>query len=78
MSKKMKNVIKVALFTLSSLVFWVLLYTRFNTNHVLTHSVLSGILLVLPVLILNYIGSGIFMQTMRQQNRAMAEREQRN
>lgn len=69
MSKKTKTIIKIALFTFSSLVFWMLLYTRFNTNHgVLTHNVLSGLLLVLPVLILKYIGSGIFMQTMRQQN----------
>lgn len=76
MSKKIISIIKIALFTFSSLVFWGLLYTLLNTkNGVITHNVLSGLMLVLPVLILNFIFSGILIQTMRHQNQARADIE---
>lgn len=77
MTQKLKSIIKVTLFAFTSLIMWALLYTRFNTiDGVFTHSVLSGVLLVVPVLILNFIGSGIFMQTMQQQNREAIANEQ--
>ncbi|MFD3435385.1 hypothetical protein [Alteromonas macleodii] len=77
MAQKPKSIIKVTLFAFTSLMMWALLYTGFNTNDgEFTHSVLSGVLLVVPVLILNFIGSRIFMQTMQQQNREAIANEQ--
>lgn len=79
MWQNLKNIINVTLFVFTSFVIWAVLYTRFNTyDGVFTHSVLSGFLLIVTTLILNFIGSGIFMQTMKRQNRAMAANEQRN
>lgn len=79
MAQKLKSIIKVTLFALTSLMMWALLYTLFNTNDgVFTHSVLSGFLLVVPVLIINFIGGDIFMKTMQQQKRKAIQNEQGN
>lgn len=69
MKDKVPVFFKVCLFLFSSFMMWGVLYALINTKDgVVTHSILSGVFLVAPVLILNFIGSQIFMQTMRQQD----------
>jgi hypothetical protein len=64
--------VKLALFSTTSIIMWALLYVQFNSfDGILVHSFVSGAVLVVPVLILNFIFSQIFLQTMRTQNRAM-------
>lgn len=69
---KMVFAVKLALFSTTSIIMWALLYVQFNSfDGILVHSFVSGSMLVVPVLILNFIASQIFLQTMRTQNRAM-------
>jgi len=62
--------IKTFLFFISSITMWPLMYVLINTsNGNFSHNFLSGLLIVVPVLILNFFGSAVFMQAMSEQDK---------
>ena len=65
------SLLKIFIYILTSTVMWGVLYLKLNSNEgVFTHSVLSGVLLIAPILVLNFILFGMFVQIMREQNQA--------
>lgn len=77
MEKRLKHFFKVALFIISSVVMWTILYVQINTaNGIFSHNYLSGAMLVVPVLIINLFGGHIFAKTMIEQNSSVSTNQQ--